>query len=46
MAEHVPFVQSLPVLHPLPSGHAGHFPPPQSTPVSAPFWIVSVHDGA
>jgi hypothetical protein len=39
-------VQSESVEHVWPLTHAGHVPPPQSVPVSAPFFTLSVQVGA
>src|SRR4051812_43939978 len=41
----MPLVQSEPARHILPSAHFAHMPP-QSTSVSVPFFILSLHDGA
>jgi hypothetical protein len=38
--------QSTSVLHPWPLGQVGHWPPPQSMPVSAAFFTVSWQVGA
>jgi hypothetical protein len=38
-----PLVQSVPVAQPWPLAHAGHVPPPQSTPVSLAFKTLSLH---
>jgi hypothetical protein len=39
-------VQSVPELQVEPAGHFGHVEPPQSTAVSDPFFIESVHVAA
>jgi hypothetical protein len=39
-------LQSLAPLHVFPVPHGPHVAPPQSTSVSAPFFILSVHEGA
>jgi hypothetical protein len=39
-------VQSVPAVHFFPSAHAGQLPPPQSTSVSVPSSIPSLHVGA
>lgn len=44
--EQNPVWQSPPEMHPCPVGQVGHVPPPQSVPVSAPFFEPSVHVGA
>jgi hypothetical protein len=46
MGPHEELVQSAPVLQPLPSVHFVGHEPPQSTPVSVPFWVLSVQEGA
>ena len=43
---HVPDRQSELAKQPCPTGQAGHTPPPQSTPVSLPFFTPSVQVGA
>ena len=40
---HSACVQSVPVWQVLPTAHGGQAPPPQSTPVSCPFFTPSVH---
>jgi hypothetical protein len=40
-----PWMQSVPVMHVLPSGQAWGQPPPQSTPASMPFFAPSVQVG-
>ena len=43
---HTPLVQSrgpCPILHFFPARHGGHAPPPQSTDVSRPFLMSSMH---
>ena len=40
----LPLVQSLFAWHPCPLAHVGQVPP-QSTSVSLPFWMPSVHVG-
>lgn len=46
LPEQMPVSQSLLFSHPPPSGHAGQFGPPQSTPVSPWFCLPSVQLGA
>jgi hypothetical protein len=41
-----PSTQSVATAHFFVSAHFGHVPPPQSTSVSAPFMVPSVHEGA
>jgi hypothetical protein len=43
---HTLLVQSLDIMQPLPSGQGSQAGPPQSLPVSDPFWIPSVHVAA
>jgi hypothetical protein len=43
---HTPDMQSLAAVHGPPSAHFEHVGPPQSTPVSAPFFTPSMHVGA
>jgi hypothetical protein len=40
---HTPFTQSAAPLQALPSLHLGHWAPPQSTSVSVPFLVASLH---
>jgi hypothetical protein len=42
----IPDVQSLPPAQPWPAPQVGQVPPPQSMPVSEPFWNMSVQLGA
>ncbi len=39
-----PVMQSLVSLHFLPTPQGGQVPPPQSTSVSVPFWMPSLHE--
>jgi hypothetical protein len=43
---HTLLAQSLPTAQPWPAMHRGQAPPPQSTPVSAPFLTPSLQPGA
>jgi hypothetical protein len=45
-AVHVPLAQSLPLVQAFPAAHGGHSSPPQSTSVSPPSLMPSVHVGA
>src|SRR5690348_10465798 len=46
LAVHFPPAQSVGFKHVLPSAHFPHVPPPQSTSVSAPFFILSLQVAA
>jgi hypothetical protein len=45
-ALHAPEAQSSPVRQPAPAWHFEGHPPPQSLPVSTPFFTPSEHEGA